>query len=241
MAKLHDEWIVLPHGPLREIDKGLLTVVGQIPMPLGNFPRRMTVVGLSGGRTALWSPISLVDEEMGRIEALGEPAFLIIPGVAHRLDARPFKARYPNAKVMAPSGAKEAVSQAVPVDLLFDQLEDPETSFITVAGTGNRESALVVRRPDGASLIVNDVIAHVANPQGFGAWLMARLFGFGAKRPAVPRPIRSKLIREPEELAAQLEKWASMPDLLRIIPSHGEIIDDRPASHLLRLAKTLKN
>jgi hypothetical protein len=40
LAKLHDQWTVLPHGPLREIDYSLLTVVGQIPMPLGNFPRR---------------------------------------------------------------------------------------------------------------------------------------------------------------------------------------------------------
>ena len=37
MAKLHDEWTVLPHGQLRELEHGLLTVVGQIPMPLGNF------------------------------------------------------------------------------------------------------------------------------------------------------------------------------------------------------------
>ena len=41
MPKLHDEWQVLPHGPVKEISPGLLTVVGQIPMPLGNFPRRM--------------------------------------------------------------------------------------------------------------------------------------------------------------------------------------------------------
>src|SRR6476659_10776481 len=64
MPKLHDRWTVLPHGPLREIDDGLLTVVGQIPMPLGNFPRRMTVVALAGRRTLLFSPISLEEAEM---------------------------------------------------------------------------------------------------------------------------------------------------------------------------------
>ena len=162
MAKLHDEWTVLPHGPLREIDYSLLTVVGQIPMPIGNFPRRMTVVGLSKKRTALFSPIPLVEADMERIEALGEPAFLIIPSGFHRLDARPYKARFPKARVVAPSGAREAVSEAVPVDLVLDRLEDADTSFITVAGTANREAALVVRRPGGASLIVNDIIAHGA-------------------------------------------------------------------------------
>lgn len=241
MAKLHNEWTVLPHGPLREVDERLLTVVGQIPMPLGNFPRRMTVVGLSGGRTALFSPIPLVEAEMERIEALGQPAFLIIPGGFHRLDARPFKARYPKARVVAPYGARELVSEAVRVDLVLDRLDDPETSFVTLAGTANREAALIVRRPGGISLVVNDIIAHVANPQGFGAWLMTRLFGFGATRPAIPRPIKSKLVKDPPDLAAHLADWAAIPGLRRIIPSHGEIIDRQPAAQLLRLAQSLKD
>ena len=82
MTKLHDTWTVLPHGPLRELAPGLLTVVGQIPMPLGNFPRRMTVVALPKKRTAIFSPIPLDEESMGQIEALGAPAFLIMIAVS---------------------------------------------------------------------------------------------------------------------------------------------------------------
>lgn len=241
MAKLHDQWTVLPHGPLREIDYSLLTVVGQIPMPIGNFPRRMTVVGLSRKRTAIFSPIPLVEPEMERIEALGEPAFLIIPSGFHRLDAKSYRARYPKARIVAPSGAREPVSEAVPVDLVLDCLEDADTSFVTVAGTADRDSALVVRRPGGVSLIVNDIIAHVARPQGPGAWLMSRLFGFGARRPSIPRPIRSKLIEDPKALAAQLDKWAGIPGLRRIVPSHGEIVEQQPAAELARLAYMLKD
>jgi hypothetical protein len=241
MARLHDVWTMLPHGPLREIDDGLLTVVGQIPMPLGNFPRRMTVVGLSGARTALFSPIPLEEVEMERIEALGEPAFLIVPGGFHRLDARPYKARYPKARVIAPPGAKEQVSEAVKVDLVTDRFDDPDASLFAVAGTGDREFAMLVRRPGGTSLIVNDIIAHVAYPQGIGAWLMARLFGFGARRPAVPRPIRAKLVSDPSPLAMQFEEWAAIPGLRRIIPSHGEIIDDQPAAELRRLAQAFRS
>ncbi|HTG79348.1 MAG TPA: hypothetical protein VL553_07085, partial [Sphingomicrobium sp.] len=214
---------------------------GQIPMPIGNFPRRMTVVGLSKKRTAIFSPIPLIDADMERIEALGEPAFLIIPSGFHRLDARPYKARFPKARVVAPSGAREAVSEAVPVDLVLDRLGDADTSLITVDGTANREAALVVRRPGGASLIVNDIIAHVARPQGPGAWIMSRLFGFGARRPSIPRPIRSKLVADRQALAAQLDKWAEIPDLQRIVPSHGEIIERQPAAELSRLAYILKN
>ena len=239
MALLHDQWTVLPHGPLREIDYGLLTVVGQIPMPLGNFPRRMTVIGLSGSRTALFSPIPLVEPEMERIEQLGEPAFLIVPGGFHRLDARPYKARYPKAKVVAPPGSRVLVSEAVRVDQVTDRLDDRDVGLTVVGGTDEREFAMQIRRPGGTSLIVNDIIAHVANPQGFGAWTMARLFGFGAKRPAVPRPIRAKLVSNSEELAGQLDRWAAITGLRRIIPSHGEIIDNQPSAELTRLARAL--
>jgi hypothetical protein len=212
---------VLPHGPLREIDDGLLTVVGQIPMPLGGFPRRMTAVRLSGGRTAIFSAISLVEPEMERIEALGEPAFLIIPGEFHRLDARPFKARYPKARVVAPPGARTPVSEAV-------------------KGTGDAEAAMLVRRAGGASLIVNDIIGHVTRTAGLGPWLISVLTGFGAKRPAVPRPVKSKLVTDPAPLAAQFEQWATIPGLQRIIPSHGDVIDQQPAAELYRLVQTLK-
>jgi hypothetical protein len=240
MPKLHDQWTVLPHGPLREIDDGLLTVVGQIPMPLGGFPRRMTVVRLSGGRTAIFSAISLVEPEMERIEALGEPAFLIVPSALHRLDIRPYKARYPKARVVAPLGAREKVSEAVAVDLVTDQLKDPDARFLAVKGTGDAEAAMLVRRAGGASLIVNDIIGHVTRTAGLGPWLISVLTGFGAKRPAVPRPVKSKLVTDPAPLAAQFEQWATIPGLQRIIPSHGDVIDQQPAAELYRLVQTLK-
>ena len=241
MALLHDHWTVLPHGPLREIDYGLLTVVGQIPMPLGNFPRRMTVVGLTGNRTALFSPIPLVEQEMERIERLGEPCFLVIPSGHHRLDARPYKVRYPKARVVAPAGARGLVSEAVKVDLTSDRFDDRDVELQLVAGTGNREFAMSVRRPGGSTLIVNDIIAHVAHPRGVRTWLMASLLGFGTRRPAVPRPIRARLVEDPASVAWQFEKWAGIPGLRRIVPSHGEIIDQQPAAELSRLSQSLKN
>ena len=59
MSKVNEEWKVGPHGPLERLDDGLLTVAGEIRMPLGNFPRRMTVIALDGGRSAIWSAIPL--------------------------------------------------------------------------------------------------------------------------------------------------------------------------------------
>jgi hypothetical protein len=237
MAKLHDEWTILPHGPLRELEPGLLTVVGQIPMPLGNFPRRMTVVGLGDGRTAIWSPIALAEVEMRRIEALGEPAFLIIPNPAHRLDARPYRARYPQAKVLTAPNAVKRVAEAVPVD---DSNADlgPSAELVTLAGVDQLELAMTVRHPGGISLVTNDIIGNVSNPKGPGAWIMSRLMGFGPT-PRIPRVARRMFIKDPEALAKQLCEWAELEGLRRIIPSHGEIIDRHPAAELLRIAQTL--
>ena len=108
MARLNEQWVVGPHGPVERIDEGLVTVAGEITMPLGNFPRRMTIAALRGGRSAIWSAIPLREPEMREIEALGAPAFLIVPGIAHRLDLKPWKARYPDARVICPPGARAA-------------------------------------------------------------------------------------------------------------------------------------
>jgi hypothetical protein len=236
MAKLNDAWKVLPHGPLTEVEPGLLTVVGQIPMPLGNFPRRMTVVALGRNRTAIFSPVALGDDEMTAIEALGMPAYLIVPSAAHRLDLRPFHARYPKAKIVTSPGGKRGVEEAAkPVQVKAD-LGDRAT-IITLAGSDEGEIALLVHGQDGATLITNDVIGNVGHPQGIGARIMARLLGFGP-RPRITRPAKWFFIKDRAALAAQFRAWAEIDGLRRLIPSHGDIVD-RPSELLRRLADGL--
>ena len=236
MARLHDHWKVLPHGPLRTLAPGLLTVVGQIPLPLGNFPRRMTVAALPGKRTALFSPFPLDEASMGEIESLGAPAFLIVPNGGHRLDLRPMKARYPAAKVVSAPGSKALVSEASAVDTTAPNL-GAAVHLVSVAGMGDTELAMLVRHEGTTSLVVNDILGNVAKPQGPGAWIMSRMTGFGP-RPAVPRLVRNKYVRDERALGRQLSEWAQIPALERCIPSHGEIIE-RPAPILERLARGL--
>lgn len=239
MAQVLERWEVQPHGALEEVADGVLTVTGEIVMPLGNFPRRMTVVRLSGNRTAIWSAIALDEPQMDRIEALGLPTFLIVPSDGHRMDAKIWKRRYFNAMVVTPQGAEAKVGEIVPVEQTGDVLGDPDVHFVTVPGTGGHESALIVRRGAETTLIVNDVIAHVAHPHGLGAHIMARLFGFGVSQPAVPRLMQHMVITDKAALAAQFRAWADLPGLKRIIPSHGEIIDEHPSAVLCELAAHL--
>ncbi len=50
MPRPFKEWTVLPHGKLSRLDDNMLTVTGDLHMPIGDFPRRMTVVRLSDAR-----------------------------------------------------------------------------------------------------------------------------------------------------------------------------------------------
>jgi hypothetical protein len=238
MAKFNSEWIVGPHGPLERLDDGLLAVAGEIAMPLGRFPRRMTVAALSGGRVAIWSAVPLREPEMAEIEAMGEVAFLIVPGIAHRLDVQPWKQRYPRARVVCPVGAREAVEEVLPVEATGDVLDDPSVRLETVAGVGEKEAALLVRRPAGLTLVVNDILANVRHPHGIGAHIMARLFGFGVKRPRMPRIIKRMIVEDTKALAADFRRWAAEPDLKRVVVSHGDVIEN-PRAALERVAKNL--
>jgi hypothetical protein len=241
MAAILERWKVLPHGPLEEIDEGILTVAGEIKMPLGNFPRRMTVVGLSGNRTAIFSAIALNSAEMRKIEQLGTPSFLIVPSDMHRLDARIWKECYPDIRVVTPSGARMRVAEIVQVDSSDDILQDEAVRFQNVAGTGGHESALTVRRVHGVTLICNDIIGHVTHPHGLGAQVMARLMGFGVSEPQVPRIVRRKIVVDPKALASQFRDWAALRDLRRIIVSHGDPIETKPREVLIALAEKLEN
>ena len=72
MSRPHEHWTVLPHGKLTEIDAGILTVVGEIHMPLVTLPRRMTVVRLADARLVVWSAIALDETEMATLDFADE-------------------------------------------------------------------------------------------------------------------------------------------------------------------------
>lgn len=241
MPKFNEEWKVGPHGPLVTLDEGLLTVAGEIRMPIGNFPRRMTLIVLKGGQVGVWSAIPLREPEMQEIEALGEPAFLIVPGIAHRLDLKPWKRRYPKAKVVCAPGAREAVAEVVEVDATTNILGDPSVHFFTVPGVDEKEAALLVRRKSGTTLVVNDILANVRHPHGIGAHIMARLLGFGVNRPRMPRIGKRMFVKDANALASAFRSWAKEPGLERIVVSHGDVIVDSPGQVLERVAADLED
>ena len=234
MPKILETWTVLPHGRLTEIDDGIWTVTGQVDMPLAHLQRRMTVVRLQDGDLVIFSAIALDEPQMQRLEATGRPAYLVIPGDHHRTDAKIWKDRYPDLKVISPSGARKAAEAAVHVDATDVDFQDDDVKFVTVQGLAGHEAALVVRRASGTTLIVNDLIGNMPGGSGF----VLRLMGFAGDAPHIPGPVKWGL-KDKATLRDQLLSWADEPGLTRIVMSHGEPLEAAPGDELRRLAQTL--
>ena len=236
-AQTFTEWKVLPHGRLTPIEDNILTVVGDIPMPVGDMKRRMTVVRLRDGRLVIFSAVALDEEEMRTLEEFGQPAFLVVPNEHHRLDSKIWKDRYRAMRVITPQRARDKVEKIVPVDATSADFNDPDVALITVPGT--HEAALEVRGPNGTTLVLNDVVGNMRNTSGIGGWFL-RMMGFAGDKPHVPIPIKMMMINDKAALAVQLRRWADLPSLKRILVSHGSTIEDDPRGALRDLALSLE-
>ena len=238
MPKPFTEWTVLPHGKLARLDDNLLSVTGDLHMPVGDFPRRMTVVRLQDGRLVVYSAIALDEAEMQALEAFGEPSFLVVPNDIHRMDAKIWKDRYPDLQVFAPLGVRKKVEEVVPVTHATPDFGDPQVQFVTVPGTDEHEAALLVKTWSGTTLVVNDLIWNLDDRPGFGGWLF-RVMGFTGQEPRIPTMVELREIKDKPALRGQLERWARIPDLNRIIVSHGQIVTRDAPGVLDRLAQSL--
>jgi hypothetical protein len=228
------EWTVLPHGDLTQVNERIVTVVGELQMPLLRLPRRMSAVRLTSGDLAIFSAIALRDADMAKLEAFGRPTFLVVPSVMHRLDAPSFARRYPKVTVVAPRGGAEKIGDVVRVDTSTPDFGDPSVRYVELAG----DSALEVDCADGMTVIVNDLIGDIHDESGIGGWFL-RVMGFAGDDPHVPAPVKVLMGKHKSEVARQFRSWAEHANLRRIIVSHGDPIESDPRGALRTLAASL--
>ena len=238
MTRPFQQWKVLPHGKLSEIDDNILTVTGDIHMPMMDLPRRMTVVRLNGSRLVVFSAIALNEDEMAEARSVWPSG---VPDRAERqASARreAWKNRYPAMQVIAPEGARAKVEDVVPVDTVAPRFDDPNVQFVAVPGTRGHEAALVVRTPNGTTLVLNDLVGNIRSEPGSRSWLL-QLAGFAGKEAQIPRVVKMVMIKDANALRAQLMQWAEIESLKRILVSHGSPIEENPRQTLRDLASSL--
>jgi hypothetical protein len=202
--------------------------------------RVMTIARRRDGTLVVHNAIALDDDAMRRIEALGEPAILVVPNGYHRLDAPAFKERYPAVRVVCPAGARERVVAVVAVDATYDDAPaDPDVVLRHVEGTRHAEGVMIVRHGDGScSAVLNDLVFNMPHLPGFTGWVF-RHVTVSSGGPRVSRVARLFLVADKLAFADDLRVLAALPGLRRVIVSHHEVIDRDPAAVLREVAASV--
>lgn len=237
MAKVNATWKTLPHGPIEKLSERVWRVEGSLEGM--DMKRVMTVARRADGTLVVHNAIALGDAEMAELDAWGKVDLIVVPNGYHRLDAPAFHARYPDARIVCPAGARAKVAKVVPVAATYDDVPaDAAVAFETLDGTKQREGVMIVRDDAGATLVVNDAVFNMPHLSGFTGFVLRRLTG-STGGPRVSRIARLLVIADKPAFRAHLERLAALDGLRRVIVSHHVVIDDAPADTLRAVAATL--
>jgi len=237
MPKAYSTWTVHPHDPIEELDERLWRVQAKVPGM--DLMRVMAIAKREDGGLVVHNAIALEDDAMARLEAWGEPRFIVVPNGYHRLDAPIFAARYPDAKVVCPAGAKKKVAEVVKVDSSYEDFPaDAAVELRTLDGVGAQEGVMVVHGADGTTLVFNDALFNAPHGKGAAGFIF-RYLTQSTGGPRVSRVFRWFVMKDRAALRAEFERLADTPDLTRIIVSHHRTIDHDPAQVLRDVAATL--
>lgn len=221
MAKPRRGWLPEAHEPLQRLAENLWWV--RAPVPGISIRRSMTLVRLADGRLLIWNAVALDEPSMRSIEEWGTPAFLIVPSALHRLDAGPYKSRYPGLRVFAPVGARSAVGAVLPLDGVLDEFPpDPHVSFRPLAGIDDKEGAMLVRSSDGTTVVLNDALFNMPTPSDFLGRIVVKTLG-SAPGPRVSRLVKLLWCRDKSAFRQSFAELRDIPDLARLIVAHDSV------------------
>jgi hypothetical protein len=130
---------IYPHGEFRELLPGLWVVRGQINAPLH---RNMVVLRLTLDELLIHSAVALDEVGMKALEALGRPAYAIVPNAQHQMDVPFYKSRYPKLLMLCPTEARPDLKPTVAIDDTVENLL-PRIGFTLHAVPGSKAKELV--------------------------------------------------------------------------------------------------
>jgi len=236
MAKAPSEWKVRAHGPLVTLADNLLWAQGSLPGM--SLKRTMVVVRLSDGKLVIHNGIALEDAQMAELERFGTPAFLLVPNGGHRLDAPAYKQRYPALRVFTPRGSRKRVEEAVAVDGVYEDFPNSdEVRLETLHGVNDAEGALIAKSGDGATVVLNDCMFNMDRKRDPLGFLFTTLMG-SAPGPRVSRLAKLLFIKDKKALRKDFERYAELPNLVRVIVAHEKVASGPDARASLLQAAT---
>jgi hypothetical protein len=227
---------VYPHGGFQEVIPGVWWVRGSLGFPLY---RNMVVARLPSGELLLHSLVALDEDGMRELEALGRPAYAIIPHAHHQMDAPFYQRRYPELQLLCPGDEKPGIEGKVRLSgTAEDALPALGVKVHKVPGTRVKENVYEVPLASGGVvLITNDLFggAH-QGPDTFMGRLMMRLSGVPGGGFGMTRLFRLTQVKDRTAVKRFLGDLAGIPDIRAITVSHGDPVTADPAGRLRALA-----
>jgi hypothetical protein len=235
-SKTPDDWRVLPHGPIEQLSENLWCVRGTLRGM--SLKRVMAVARRNDGKLVIHSAIAMSEDKMGELEALGEPAYLVVPNRAHRLDAPAYKKRYPSMLVYAPKGGRKGIEEKVHVDGTYEDFPaDDAVRLEMIKGVNEEEGAMIVTSKDGVTVVLNDAVFNMDRKRDLLGFLFTTLLG-SAPGPRISRLVKLFYVKDKAAFRAELERLAETKDLVRLMVAHENVAHGTDAAAVLRKAAT---
>ncbi|EWC44306.1 hypothetical protein DRE_01132 [Drechslerella stenobrocha 248] len=233
---------------IRQVTDAITTIsVPFLRAGLFKFGGRATIAKLSSGGLVVFSPTPLTEEATATVNSLGgQVAYLVAPDLEHHLNLGPWKAAYPDARVIGPSllyskrqkQGNEDVRFDLPytaankkqLDLPADLAADFDIEFFD--GHGAQEVVLL-HKPSG-TLIQADLLFNLPSHEQFskaggnagsGFWtrlsmhLFTSVVGKSQQRTVWYGFTKDK--KSFSDSIKRLDGW----EFDRIIPCHGDVIE----------------
>jgi hypothetical protein len=230
MPKPPRPWIVAPHDPIVKLEDNLWAVDGEVPGM--KMRRRMAIARREDGTLVFFNAVPVADEALAAIRGFGKPAALIVPNNFHRLDIHAFRERL-GLKLYCGAGAEKKVAQVAPVDGRIEELAaadaDATVRVTIVDGTRSGEAAMTVRSGARASVVFCDAFMNLPRPLGMLTRIMRTAGG-----PKCPPLFRLAMVKDRRAVRGSLERLAETPGLVRLVPSHGDVVEGADAAATLR-------
>jgi hypothetical protein len=234
MAKPPRPWIVTRHGAIEKLEDNLWVVEGDVPgMP---FRRRMSIIRRADGSLLFFNAMPLEDAALTEVKAWGKPAVLVVPHDQHMIDARAFAEKL-ELEVYGPKECETKIRARVELAGTLEAMpSDPSVRVEPVAGVKNGEPALIVTSGGGrVSALFSDVIMSNTKES---VGLLPRMMGFVGRVKVVP-VFRMMFLKNKKALKAQMDRWAELSGLARIVPCHGEIVSSSVSEAFRAASATL--
>lgn len=200
---------IFAHSPPELLAENLWRVRGTLAVPI---PRNMTIWRSPRGKLVLYSVIAMHEDGMRALEALGEPALIVVPHRRHQMDLPFYRDRYKGIAV----GASHLLDYAIPAE--------------TIPGTSYEDLAMRLPIPGGHALCVCELLSNVPMPGPL------KLIGTPGGGFGIARAVKWREVRDKERTCAWLLERAADPLLKMILVGHGDPITDNPAEVLRQVA-----